>query len=971
MTQDRQAEIDLKTLLNTNDEEFVRAAYRLILGREADPTGLNNYLEQIRAGRPLRHIASEVAHSEEGSGRPSIWRELLPLESVRGGWRRASWLRRKLFGNDNTELLRGVGRLENRIYCLSQQVKTAAKSARPAQSVISDARDFGTSTSWSKSEQASTAEPPRTAALLGLAGREPFHLSWPVGMRRAMRLPAADALSTPNSARAMRVLMDGHFSGTYSLAITNRKLAVQLLQHDQSVEVAIQPREREPTDELKDLPGGAEEYEIFEALLARGKQPEFVSSPFVRLYSSWPPVRHRRTASERAIGVFFWEESAILPEIIDIFNTGYDGIVVSTWFVKQALIDNGCLVPVELVPFPIELPGRNAVQQPQRRGEKRWIEFLHVSSCFARKGADVLLRAFSEVALQLPNLRLTIKTFENPHLQIREQLASLVDPRVRDRVTLRIEDLDDERMANVYRAADVMVLPTRGEGLNMPAIEAAYYRIPVIATDYTGQADFAMADNSWPVDFDLRPSKSHLERGDSLWCEPSHAALCSRMREVAVGLMKNPQEIWARADRLSQLVHETFLHPRSAIAFRASLQRLADQPSLLAPGRPLRLTFVSSWMEVCGIAEYTRFLGVAMAGNGVHVSVLAPEHEHSIAASPLPARKGSWRQTKYFRLKQQDFDADAVWFEHHPAFFELDENLRRLVQDLASRGVPSFITLHSTKELLINTGHLPALLKCLLEFERVIVHSDLDRNLLLQIGLSQNVVAIPHGVTAAQSSDRPPLKAQAAAIRIGSFGFLLSHKGIDKLIEMVAESRKKTGTSKVSLTLVNSVRGDAESRETYRQCVEKSRQLGVSDVVDWHTDFLPNEEILRLLSECDVLLLPYQPTTESASGAVRLAMSACAHVLVSGEPIFDELRQCCFTVRADSGKSLWLDVETFLSQLQSAHQRDRAKARTDWLCSRDWGHIAKRSENLIQACLTDIRYAAAVEHSQNGTGFSS
>ena len=962
MTQDRQAEIDLKALFSANDEEFVRAAYLLILGREADPTGLNNYLEQIRAGRPLRHIGSEIAHSEEGSARPSIWRELLPLESTGGRWRRASWLRRKLFGDDTTELLRGVGRLENRIYRLSQQVKTSAKSAKPALTSISEARDFGSTTSWNESAQESTAEPSRTAALLGLAGREPFHASWPVGMRRALRLPVAHALSAPNSARSMRLLMDGHFSGTYSLAITNRKLAVQLLQHDRNVEIAIQPREREPTDELKDLPGGAEEYEIFEALMARGKQPAFVSLPFVRLYSSWPPVRHRRTAGESAIGVFFWEESAILPEIIDIFNQGYDGIVVSTWFVKQALIDNGCRVPVELVPFPIELPGRNAVQHPQRRGERRWIEFLHVSSCFARKGADVLLRAFSEVALQLPNLRLTIKTFENPHLQIREQLVSLVDPRVRDRVTLLIEDLDDEHMANVYRAADVMVLPTRGEGLNMPAIEAAYYRIPVIATDYTGQADFATTDNSWPVEFVLRPSKSHLERGDSLWCEPSHASLCSRMREVAVGLMKNPQEVWARADRLSQLVHETFLHPRSAIAFRASLQRLADQPNRPAPMRPLRLTFVSSWMEVCGIAEYTRFLAVAMASNGVNVSVLAPEHEHSIAASPLPARKGSWRQTKYFQLKQQDFDADAVWFEHHPAFFELDENLRRLVQELAGRGVPSIITLHSTKELLINAGHLPALLKCLLEFERVVVHSDLDRNLLLQMGLSQNVVTMPHGVLAARPSGRPLLTTKAASIKIGSFGFLLSHKGIDKLIEMVAESRKEPGNAQISLRLVNSIRGDAESNDTYRQCVEKSRQLGVSDAVDWHTDFLPNDQIMRLLSECDVLLLPYQPTNESASGAVRLAMSACAHVLVSGESIFDELRQCCFTVRADSGHSLWLDVLAFLGQLQSASQRDRAKARDDWLRSRDWAHIAKRSEGLIEACLTDIRYAAAIEH---------
>ncbi len=52
-------------------EEFVRAAYRLALSREVDPTGLANYLEQRRAGVPQLLLVSLLMISEEGKRQPN------------------------------------------------------------------------------------------------------------------------------------------------------------------------------------------------------------------------------------------------------------------------------------------------------------------------------------------------------------------------------------------------------------------------------------------------------------------------------------------------------------------------------------------------------------------------------------------------------------------------------------------------------------------------------------------------------------------------------------------------------------------------------------------------------------------------------------------------------------------------------------------------------------------------------------
>ena len=55
-----------------------------------------------------------------------------------------------------------------------------------------------------------------------------------------------------------------------------------------------------------------------------------------------------------------------------------------------------------------------------------------------------------------------------------------------------------------------VVLPTRGEGFNLPAAEALALGLPVITTAYGGQSDFFTEETGWRLDFDFAPSQSHL-----------------------------------------------------------------------------------------------------------------------------------------------------------------------------------------------------------------------------------------------------------------------------------------------------------------------------------------------------------------------------------------------------------------------------------------------------------------------------
>ena len=55
----------LDQLLVLNDVDFVRAAYRALLKREADPTGERNYVELLRSGHDKVRLLGDMARSEE------------------------------------------------------------------------------------------------------------------------------------------------------------------------------------------------------------------------------------------------------------------------------------------------------------------------------------------------------------------------------------------------------------------------------------------------------------------------------------------------------------------------------------------------------------------------------------------------------------------------------------------------------------------------------------------------------------------------------------------------------------------------------------------------------------------------------------------------------------------------------------------------------------------------------------------
>ncbi|MBV9812942.1 MAG: FkbM family methyltransferase, partial [Acetobacteraceae bacterium] len=265
----------------------------------------------------------------------------------------------------------------------------------------------------------------------------------------------------------MRFTVVGHVNKNYSLAAINRAVALAL-ESERPGRVRLVPVEGEPTSDLSEVPSESRaEIAVLAARPPHATGPDIVISQHYPLYVPAEP-------GDAPLALFFWEESVVPAETVARLNHSFRAVLTASRFVAKALIDSGVSLPVHVVGHAPDLEGFRALAQRRSSnlavGRGDVFTFLHVSSCFPRKGVDVLLSAYASAFRRGDRVRLVLKGFPNPHNDVAAQLARLraQDPDVAA-IELIDRELDASELLALYADADVLVLPTRGEGLNLPA----------------------------------------------------------------------------------------------------------------------------------------------------------------------------------------------------------------------------------------------------------------------------------------------------------------------------------------------------------------------------------------------------------------------------------------------------------------------------------------------------------------------
>ena len=231
-------------------------------------------------------------------------------------------------------------------------------------------------------------------------------------------------------------------------------------------------------------------------------------------------------------------------------------VIASTQAEATQLIEHYSASPERLCVSP---PGvDHAVFRPGDRGAARAalgvpVEgrlVLFVGRIQPLKGVDVVLAAFALVAARLPDCRLLVIGGPSGPQGMEEMAflrAGTAAAGLEDRVLLR-DRLPHPSLAGAYRAADVVVVPSRSESFGLVAAEAQACGIPVVASAVGGLA-YAVADGESGL----------LVVG---WDPPDYADALHRIltdpllaERLARGAVANAEQFsWqATADRLLEL----------------------------------------------------------------------------------------------------------------------------------------------------------------------------------------------------------------------------------------------------------------------------------------------------------------------------------------------------------------------------------------------------------------------------------
>lgn len=744
------------------------------------------------------------------------------------------------------------------------------------------------------------------------------------------------------------VRLVGHVEGHYSLAIVNRGLAAALEQVNAG-RLSFVPYHGQPCAQVPDLP--PEQDALLHDALRRQVPADAVQNT-ISLVHHYPFIADALPSGLRGL-LFFWEETSVSAQTIEHINAHFDIVWVAAASVKRALINSGCAVPVLVIPIgidhliaPTEAPlGALQVHEGQR------FRFLHVSSVFERKGADVLLAAYLDAFTADDPVELYIKTFPNPHNQIHAQLAALRAQHDRPaQVVIDESPLDDAAMLALYRSAHAMVLPTRGEGFNLPAAEALAMALPVITTGHSAQADFCSHATATLVNFQFAASRSHLRASDACWLEPDPQHLAAQMRQLRERVLAHDPALEAQRQAGMRHVRDTYRWEHSARAVLHSAAWLQHQPRP-EPG-PLRMAVVSPWATRCGVAEYTQsLLQPSVEAQHLALSVYCDARTTTPPANTQVSWTPGLNDTVPAVLERiSHSDAQVVFVQHQPSLFPLSDACCAQLAALQRQGKVVVLELHATQPLVEDHRPSAGAVLALTHIDRIIVHKPQDLNHLLALGLSDNVMLLHLGVMqplrdAHPNATRAQFNIPSDALVLGCFGFALAHKGIDTLIEAITPLARATGR-KVHLLAINSIL-DERSVQFIEDCQKRASQLGVAAQVHWVTDYQPIETCQRLLGAADFVVFPYKHTRESASAAVTVGLSTLKPVLVSPLEIFSDLADVTWKMDGHSAADIVQAVQTLLTPSEATHTL--ATRQQEWLHSRDWHVLSARLVRTLHA----------------------
>jgi glycosyltransferase involved in cell wall biosynthesis len=318
-----------------------------------------------------------------------------------------------------------------------------------------------------------------------------------------------------------------------------------------------------------------------------------IQKPWTRKAASvaiWHEFDLSKFSGEKLVAFPIFETTGFFPAATN-YLAQMDAVMVASNWAKQVIHKNvGDSLPVFVVPGAANLTSSPAVTATSKY---EGFTFLHVGKFENRKSTIETIRAyiagFSNTTFQTRLLCHCFnpfdQSFQHNMAKVLQSLglrliqaatpSSLIAIKGNCIVEIPVGRVSDEQLSQLYRAAHVGVFASKGEGWNLPLMEAIQSGLPCIATNYSAHTEYLTSQFDYPQDLlltnlKMEPAYDGLyfkgDRGD--WAAPSIEELAHKMRYA----YDNYHEIVAKFDPTK--IAQTFTWTNSANKFLECLSSI-------------------------------------------------------------------------------------------------------------------------------------------------------------------------------------------------------------------------------------------------------------------------------------------------------------------------------------------------------------------------------------------------------------
>lgn len=256
-------------------------------------------------------------------------------------------------------------------------------------------------------------------------------------------------------------------------------------------------------------------------------------------------------------------ESTKVPYIVLQTMLTADLVWTPSQWGRDILICNGVdEKKIDVVPEGVDAA---AYHPYYARSKKPVTRFLSVGKYEKRKSHIETMLAWSAAFGNDPGVELIIKTDHFINIQEKQQsLQDFLNKHSIHNVKALWGNCDQTTMLELYRSADVFVLPTKGEGWGLPIIEAAAVGLPIVCTNHSGHSEFLqhITNSVGQVGFDLEPVDCEEfrffypsdNRNMGSWAVPRIQSISQNLTVMK----KNLQELQRRAQINANVIRQKF-----------------------------------------------------------------------------------------------------------------------------------------------------------------------------------------------------------------------------------------------------------------------------------------------------------------------------------------------------------------------------------------------------------------------------